>query len=159
MSCARDSFQVRESTGNPKPLPLLVKIAPDLTEREKKEIAGVVLSTKASKRPGEQPSNGAPASSAFASFFFPLTEPLAFHCTAPTRHWHGHPDLPPCPGGSQVDGLIVSNTTVSRPSHLRSEKKDEAGGLSGRPLTKLATETIRDMYRLTKGKASPNACV
>lgn len=43
----RVAFQVRESTGNPKPLPLLVKIAPDLTEKEKKEIAGVVLATKA----------------------------------------------------------------------------------------------------------------
>ncbi|CBN76520.1 dihydroorotate dehydrogenase [Ectocarpus siliculosus] len=92
---ARD--QVCESTGNPMPLPLLVKIAPDLTEREKRDIANVVLSTK-------------------------------------------------------VDGLIVSNTTVSRPSYLRSESKGEAGGLSGKPLTKMSTETIRDMYRLTKGK-------
>lgn len=46
----------------------------------------------------------------------------------------------------------MSNTTISRPSHLRSASKEEGGGLSGRPLTKLATETIRDMYRLTKGK-------
>lgn len=46
---SRVSFQVRESTGNPKPLPLLVKIAPDLTDKEKKEIAGVVLATKVSK--------------------------------------------------------------------------------------------------------------
>lgn len=31
-------------------MPLLVKIAPDLTEREKKEIAGVVMATQVSKR-------------------------------------------------------------------------------------------------------------
>lgn len=48
----------------------------------------------------------------------------------------------------------MSNTTIARPKHLKSENKAEGGGLSGRPLTKLATATIRDMYRLTKGKAS-----
>eukprot|EP00904_Undaria_pinnatifida_P010022 jgi/Undpi1/614/HiC_scaffold_10.g04078.m1 len=51
-----------------------------------------------------------------------------------------------------VDGLIVSNTTISRPSHLKSANKQEGGGLSGRPLAALATETIRDMYRFTNGK-------
>jgi len=52
---------------------------------------------------------------------------------------------------SGVDGLIVCNTTVSRPSTLLSAKKDETGGLSGSPLKQLATETVQDMYRLTKG--------
>ena len=50
-----------------------------------------------------------------------------------------------------VDGLIVCNTTVSRPSSLQSAEKDETGGLSGLPLKQLATETVRDMYQLTKG--------
>lgn len=40
-------FKVRESTGNPAPLPLFVKIAPDLMEHEKREIASVVMDTKA----------------------------------------------------------------------------------------------------------------
>jgi dihydroorotate dehydrogenase len=37
---------------------------------------------------------------------------------------------------SQVDGVIVSNTTIQRPSTLRSEKKlsSQTGGLSGAPL-------------------------
>ena len=55
------------------------------------------------------------------------------------------------PVQSGVDGLIVCNTTVSRPSNLKSAEKDEIGGLSGSPLKQLATETVRDMYRLTKG--------
>ena len=44
------SQKVRESTGNPAPLPLLVKIAPDLSLKEKKEIAAVVVKTKASAK-------------------------------------------------------------------------------------------------------------
>ena len=38
--------KVRESTGSAAPLPLLVKIAPDLNQQEKEEIATVVLKTK-----------------------------------------------------------------------------------------------------------------
>ncbi|NXC58342.1 PYRD dehydrogenase, partial [Aleadryas rufinucha] len=50
-----------------------------------------------------------------------------------------------------VDGLIVSNTTVSRPSSLRSRQRMEPGGLSGKPLRELSTQTIREMYALTQG--------
>ncbi len=53
-----------------------------------------------------------------------------------------------------ADGLIVSNTTVSRPASLKcsDDVAAEAGGLSGRPLRDLATQTIADMYSLTNGK-------
>ncbi|NXO03422.1 PYRD dehydrogenase, partial [Rhinopomastus cyanomelas] len=51
-----------------------------------------------------------------------------------------------------VDGLIVSNTTVSRPSSLRSRQRTEPGGLSGKPLRELSTKTIREMYTLTRGQ-------
>ncbi|XP_068595954.1 dihydroorotate dehydrogenase (quinone), mitochondrial [Brachionichthys hirsutus] len=51
-----------------------------------------------------------------------------------------------------VDGLMVSNTTVSRPETLQDPNKVELGGLSGRPLKDLATDTVREMYSLTKGK-------
>uniref|UniRef100_A0A224YL24 Dihydroorotate dehydrogenase (quinone), mitochondrial n=1 Tax=Rhipicephalus zambeziensis TaxID=60191 RepID=A0A224YL24_9ACAR len=77
-------------------LPVLVKIAPDLSDEEKADIAAVVTETK-------------------------------------------------------VDGLVVCNTTVSRPSSLRSEHRTEPGGLSGRPLRDLSTQTISDLYHLTKG--------
>ncbi|XP_065497355.1 dihydroorotate dehydrogenase (quinone), mitochondrial [Caloenas nicobarica] len=51
-----------------------------------------------------------------------------------------------------VDGLIISNTTVSRPSGLRSPQRTEPGGLSGKPLRELSTQTIREMYSLTRGR-------
>ncbi|XP_071175972.1 dihydroorotate dehydrogenase (quinone), mitochondrial-like isoform X1 [Mytilus edulis] len=81
--------------------PLLVKIAPDLTDQDKKDIAEVVLNRKES-----------------------------------------------------LGGLIISNTTVSRPDSLKSPYKDEVGGLSGEPLKDLSTKTISDMYRLTEGKVA-----
>jgi dihydroorotate dehydrogenase len=57
-----------------------------------------------------------------------------------------------------VDGLIVGNTTVERPSDLRSRHKDEAGGLSGRPLMPIATRCLSAMYRLTGGKLPLIGC-
>ncbi|CAH2324011.1 dihydroorotate dehydrogenase (quinone), mitochondrial [Pelobates cultripes] len=51
-----------------------------------------------------------------------------------------------------IDGLIVTNTTISRPSTLQDPQCCEAGGLSGAPLRDMATETIREMYTLTAGK-------
>ncbi|XP_025115968.1 dihydroorotate dehydrogenase (quinone), mitochondrial-like isoform X1 [Pomacea canaliculata] len=83
---------------SPKP-PLLLKIAPDLSDKDKEDIAAVVT----------RPQGG-------------------------------------------VDGLIVTNTTVQRPSTLKSKHKGEAGGLSGEPLKDMSTSVVRDMYRLTKGK-------
>ena len=46
----------------------------------------------------------------------------------------------------RLDGLIVSNTTISRPA-LRSAHAAEAGGLSGAPLHDLALERLRDFRR------------
>ncbi|MSP89527.1 MAG: quinone-dependent dihydroorotate dehydrogenase [Alphaproteobacteria bacterium] len=53
---------------------------------------------------------------------------------------------------SGIDGLIVGNTTVSRPPGLREAASTEPGGLSGRPLLPLATAVLADMYRLTRGR-------
>lgn len=50
-----------------------------------------------------------------------------------------------------VDGLMVSNTTVSRPETLQDHHKSEVGGLSGQPLKDLSTDAVREMYSLTKG--------
>lgn len=50
-----------------------------------------------------------------------------------------------------VDGLIISNTTTSRPDTLRSAHKAETGGLSGAPLTALAQATLKRAYGLTGG--------
>ncbi len=43
----------------------------------------------------------------------------------------------------RMDGIIIGNTTLSRPTSLRSPRKEETGGLSGAPLTDLATEVLR----------------
>jgi dihydroorotate dehydrogenase len=47
----------------------------------------------------------------------------------------------------RVDGMIVGNTTVSRPPGLRDRRTaSEAGGLSGRPLFALATRMLAETY-------------
>lgn len=45
---------------------------------------------------------------------------------------------------SRVDGLIVSNTTIARPEFLRSGRKGETGGLSGKPLFELSTAKLKE---------------
>ena len=42
----------------------------------------------------------------------------------------------------KIDGVIATNTTLSREG-LQSIHKEEMGGLSGRPLTQRSTEVIR----------------
>lgn len=43
---------------------------------------------------------------------------------------------------TKIDGVIATNTTISREG-LRSDQKNETGGLSGKPLTHRSTEVIR----------------
>ena len=52
---------------------------------------------------------------------------------------------------TKVDGLIISNTTISRPLHLKNSNKKETGGLSGAPVKDLSTQCIADMFKLTGG--------
>jgi dihydroorotate dehydrogenase len=80
-----------------RPPPLLLKIAPDLTPSDARDVAQVALA-------------------------------------------------------SGIDGLIVGNTTTSRPAGLRGRHARESGGLSGRPLFALSTELLREVYRLTEGR-------
>jgi dihydroorotate dehydrogenase len=77
--------------------PVLLKIAPDLTDEDKADIAAVALETG-------------------------------------------------------VDGLIISNTTIARPDAIGARWKQEAGGLSGRPLFAASTQVLGEMYKLTGGK-------
>lgn len=53
---------------------------------------------------------------------------------------------------SQLSGLIISNTTIARPSHLRSGNREEAGGLSGKPLLDPSTRLLAHFYSATQGK-------
>lgn len=48
-------------------------------------------------------------------------------------------------------GVIVSNTTIGRPS-LRSPHRDEAGGLSGAPLTALSTQVLSRFHDAAAGR-------
>ncbi len=76
-----------KNLAKPKPKPILLKIAPDLTDEQLLDIIDIVNETK-------------------------------------------------------IAGVIATNTTLSREG-LASENKIEAGGLSGKPLAKRATEVIR----------------
>ncbi len=49
-------------------------------------------------------------------------------------------------------GLIVANTTVSRPEWLRSAHAAETGGLSGRPLRVRSTAMLAAVARLARGR-------
>lgn len=85
----------RESIGSKQPL--LLKLAPDLTDAERQDVADVVLKRK-----------------------------------------------------SRVDGLVLCNTTITRPC-LTNPNRRESGGLSGAPLTDISTTVIADMYGRTRG--------
>ena len=52
----------------------------------------------------------------------------------------------------RVDGMIVANTTVARPSTLReTSRAKEQGGLSGRPLFRLSTRMVAETYVRVEG--------
>ena len=55
---------------------------------------------------------------------------------------------------TDIDGLIVSNTTIERPGSLLSLDKNQAGGLSGKPLFAPSTEMLRRIYAATNGQKS-----
>jgi dihydroorotate dehydrogenase len=52
----------------------------------------------------------------------------------------------------RVDGMIIGNTTISRPTTLRGrERAGEQGGLSGRPLFRLSTRMLAETFVRTEG--------
>ena len=53
---------------------------------------------------------------------------------------------------NNVNGLIVSNSTIKRPNSLISSYKDEVGGLSGKPIFLDSTIILKKMYSLTNGQ-------
>lgn len=87
---------LQESFGEKAP-PLVLKVAPDLTEADMKDIAQVALERN-------------------------------------------------------LDGLTISNTTITRPESLSGSDREETGGLSGRPLFNLSTRVLGGFYRLTEGR-------
>ena len=52
---------------------------------------------------------------------------------------------------TQLDGLIVGNTTISREAVAGHRHAEEAGGLSGAPLMQHSTEVLVHVHKLTQG--------
>jgi dihydroorotate dehydrogenase len=52
----------------------------------------------------------------------------------------------------KIDGLIISNTTTSRPKNLQNKYQIEIGGLSGKPLFEISNIVLKNIYQLTKGQ-------
>jgi dihydroorotate dehydrogenase len=54
-----------------------------------------------------------------------------------------------CARARKIDGLIVSNSTVTRPTTLRDPSANEPGGLSGQPLFALSTQMLAAAFLRT----------
>jgi dihydroorotate dehydrogenase len=63
---------------------------------------------------------------------------------APDLDQHALDEIADVVRASGIEGLIVSNTTIARPS-LKSSHAQETGGLSGRPLFAPSTQVLRAM--------------
>jgi dihydroorotate dehydrogenase len=55
---------------------------------------------------------------------------------------------------NNIDGLIISNTSIERPSNLTSRFCSESGGLSGKPLKNKSNEVLRRIAAKTQGEIS-----
>ena len=53
-----------------------------------------------------------------------------------------------------IDGVIATNTTITRPSSLRGKAIKEAGGLSGEPVFEPSTQVVKTIYQHV-GEALP----
>ncbi|WP_037464351.1 quinone-dependent dihydroorotate dehydrogenase [Shimazuella kribbensis] len=71
---------------------------------------------------------------------------------APDLTWEQMTDIIKTAIGASIDGIIATNTTISRENLHSSPYVNESGGLSGKPLTQKSTEFIRQIYPLTAGK-------
>lgn len=76
--------------------------------------------------------------------------PPLFVKIAPDLEWDDIDDVLSAAQGAGIDGLIATNTTLSRDG-VDSRWQAESGGLSGRPLTQRSTEIVRYMVRQTGG--------
>jgi len=52
----------------------------------------------------------------------------------------------------RFDGIVVGNTTLSRPADLASRWRGEAGGLSGTPLMALSTRVLGQFHAAARGR-------
>ncbi|MGD9591312.1 MAG: dihydroorotate dehydrogenase (quinone), partial [Candidatus Berkiella sp.] len=47
----------------------------------------------------------------------------------------------------KIDGVIATNTTISRPAYLKGNAKQEEGGLSGEPVFEPSTQVVKTIYQ------------
>ena len=50
-----------------------------------------------------------------------------------------------------IEGVVISNTTIDRKFNLKSKVSYEAGGLSGKPLFSKSNELLRKAFQISKG--------
>lgn len=50
-------------------------------------------------------------------------------------------------GACEIDGIILTNTTTSRPPDLHPRHRHEKGGLSGKPLMRMSTERLAEAHQ------------
>ncbi len=53
---------------------------------------------------------------------------------------------------NNIDGLILTNSTLKREDHLISANKGKKGGLSGKPLFDVSNTVLKKMFELTNGQ-------
>lgn len=70
---------------------------------------------------------------------------------APDLNWEQLDDIIELALENGIGGIIATNTTLAR-NHLTSDKRDEIGGLSGRPLRKHSDEIIKYIHKKTSGR-------
>ena len=61
-------------------------------------------------------------------------------------------DITEAAAAHRFDGIVVGNTTLSRPADLKSRWRDEAGGLSGAPLMALSTRVLGQFHAAAAGR-------
>ena len=85
-------------------------------------------------------------------------KPLLFLKIAPDVTETQTRDIAEVALASNIDGIIIGNTTISRPDVAGSPTANETGGLSGKPLFKMSTALLGQMYQLTEGKIPLIGC-
>ena len=53
---------------------------------------------------------------------------------------------------NKIDGLIVTNTSISRPEFLKSYHRNQSGGLSGAPIKEQSNKVLRFISKETQGE-------
>jgi dihydroorotate dehydrogenase len=85
-------------------------------------------------------------------------KPLLFVKISPDQTEKQAQDIAEVALASRIDGMIVGNTTATRPASVTSPVAREKGGLSGRPLFEMSTKLLGTMYQLTQGKIPLIGC-